>query len=177
MKVIGISGTLAGHKTSQMVYELIHAIKQENQQIDTELIDLKDYEIEFMRGFPLAYYNDDTQHVVKTIGKADCIIIGTPIYQASIPGSLKNLMDLLPEHAFRDKIVGYMSTAGSEKHFLVAEYQLRPIIQFLGGVVPSRNLFIPDSSFNEENEIVDDRIKWRIVQFAKELNKLLGGQS
>lgn len=175
MKVIGISGTLTGHKTSQMIYELIHAIKQENQNLETELIDLKDYEIEFMKGFPLAYYNDDTQHVVKTMLKADCIIIGTPIYQASIPGSLKNLLDLLPEHAFRDKIVGYMSTAGSEKHFLVAEYQLRPIIQFLGGIVPSRNVFIPDSSFNDENEIVDDRINWRIVQFAKELNKLLGG--
>lgn len=169
MKIVGISGTLAGHKTSHMVYQVLQAAKIQNPDVEIELIDLKDYDVEFMRGYPLAYYNDDTQLVVNKILEANCLVIGTPIYQASISGSLKNLLDLLPERAFRDKIVGYISTAGSEKYFLVAEYHLRPIIQFLGGVVPYRNVFVPDSSFNEESEIEDDLILQRIQKFAKEL--------
>lgn len=172
MKFVGLSGALAGHKTSHMVFKVLQFAKLQNQDIEIELIDLKDYDVEFMRGYPLAYYNDDTQLVVNKLLEADCIVIGTPIYQASISGSLKNLLDLLPERAFRDKIVGFISTAGSDKYFLVAEYHLRPIIQFLGGVVPSRNVFVPDSSFNVESEIDDDLIDRRIMKFSEEFLKL-----
>jgi len=172
LKFVGLSGALTGHKTSHMVFKVLHAAKLQNQDIEIELIDLKDYDVEFMRGYPLSYYNDDTQLVVNKLLEADCIVIGTPIYQASISGSLKNLLDFLPERAFRDKIVGFISTAGSDKYFLVAEYHLRPIIHFLGGVVPSRNVFVPDSSFNVESEIDDDLIDRRIMKFSEEFLKL-----
>lgn len=93
MKFVGLSGALAGHKTSHMVFKVLQFAKLQNQDIEIELIDLKDYDVEFMRGYPLAYYNDDTQLVVNKLLEADCIVIGTPIYQASISGSLKNLLD------------------------------------------------------------------------------------
>jgi FMN reductase len=174
MKIIGISGALAGNKTAHMVYQVLHAAKFEEQSIEIELIDLKDYDIEFMKGYALYTYNQDTIDVVNKILAADCIVIGSPIYQASISGSLKNLLDLLPEYAFDKKIVGFITTAGSEKYFLVGEYHLRPIIQFFGGILPSRNVFIPDSSFDEEGEIVDKGILKRIKNFAKEIIELHG---
>ncbi|MCU9615327.1 NAD(P)H-dependent oxidoreductase [Caldibacillus lycopersici] len=172
MKIVGVSGTLAGGKTSQMVYDVLHAAKLVDTSVETELMDIKDYDIEFMRGVPLSYYNDETVEVVNKILNADCIVIGTPVYQASIAGALKNLLDLMPEHAFRNKVVGYISTAGSEKHFLVAEYNLRPILQFLGATVPSRNVFVPDDHFDEENVIVDKWTKDRIQKMAKEMVQL-----
>jgi len=91
MKLVGVSGTLSGQKTSQTVFAVLNAAKQLNREVEVELIDLKDYEIEFMQGWPLSYYNDDTQTVVNKILEADGIVLGTPIYQASIAGALKNL--------------------------------------------------------------------------------------
>lgn len=169
LKLVGVSGALAGQKTSQMVYDVLHAAKLAKLDIEFELIDLKDYEIEFMRGFPLSYYNDDTQDVVNKILNADCLVIGTPVYQASISGSLKNLLDLLPEAAFKHKVVGFISTAGSDKHFLVAEYHLRPILQFLGATVPTKNVFVHDDCFDDESVIVDKDIQVRIRNYAKSL--------
>ena len=172
MKLVGVSGTMAGRKTSQMVFEILRAAKSINPSIETELIDLKDYDVEFMRGYPLSYYNDDTQNVVDKIRSADLVVIGTPVYQASIPGSLKNLLDLLPENTFKGKVVGYISTAGSEKHFLVAEYHLQPIIKFLGGTVPTKNVFVNDEHFDDESVIIDTEILKRIRNFAEEMIQL-----
>ena len=50
-------------------------------------------------------YEGDTKYVTETIMAADAIIIGTPVFQASIPAHLKNIFDLLPVNAFRDKVV------------------------------------------------------------------------
>ncbi len=174
MKLVGVSGTLSGQKTSQMVYDVLHAAKQLNRDIEIELIDLKDYEIEFMQGWPLSYYNDDTQYVVNQLLTANGIVLGTPIYQASISGSLKNLLDLMPERAFKGKVVGYISNAGSDKHFMVAQYNLEPIIHFLGGVIPPRNVFVNFDDFDpEDHVIINKRVQERIIQFAKDLLELM----
>ena len=57
--------------------------------------------------------------------------IGFPIFQASIPGSLKNVFDLLPVNAFHDKVIGLVATAGSSKHYLIPEMHLKPILSYM----------------------------------------------
>src|SRR5699024_9909189 len=94
------------------------------------LLDLADYELEFSDGRHYLKYGGDTTYVVEQILEADAIIIGTPIFQASIPGTLKNIFDLLPEQGLRDKVVSMVVTAGSSKHFLIAEQQLKPILAY-----------------------------------------------
>lgn len=66
------------------------------------LIDLAEYDIQFSDGRDYWEYEGDTRYVARTVMEADAIIIGTPIFQASIPATLKNIFDLLPFSAFRD---------------------------------------------------------------------------
>ncbi|MED4933971.1 hypothetical protein [Heyndrickxia coagulans] len=40
MKILGVSGSLTGEKTSIGVYEALMAIKAENPEAETELLDL-----------------------------------------------------------------------------------------------------------------------------------------
>ncbi|WP_456276126.1 NADPH-dependent FMN reductase [Bacillus sp. AK128] len=179
MKLVGISGSLTGSKTAKAVVEVLHAAKKIDPSIQTEILDLKDYEVEFVRGTPLSYYNEDTITVVNKILSADFLVIGTPIYQASITGALKNLLDHLPTDAFKSKVTGIVSTGGSQKHFLVTEYQLRPILTFLKGSVPNGNVFVHNDSFNEDNQISDKDVEERIQKLANEmihLQKFLSGK-
>ncbi|GGA71732.1 NADPH-dependent FMN reductase [Ornithinibacillus halotolerans] len=170
MKLVGISGTLAGNKTSQAVHDVLNAVKNIDSTIDIELIDLKDYDIEFCRGEPLTYYNDETWSVVKKILNADFLVFGTPIYQASISGALKNLLDFFPEYAFKNKTTGIIATGASEKHFLVPEYQLRPILSYLKASIPSSYVFVHNNSFDiETDEIIDTKIAKRIQSLAEEM--------
>lgn len=178
MKLVGISGSLIGSKTSKVVHEVLMAAKSLDSTIEVELIDLKDYKVEFVKGTPLSYYNDDTIKVVNTIQSADFLLFGTPIYQASITGALKNLLDHLPIDAFHSKVTGIVSTGGTDKHFLVTEYHLKPILNYLKGVVPVGNVFVQNDDFNEVNEIKNSDIVYRLKKLAEEmifLQKALNG--
>lgn len=175
MKIVGISGSLVGWKTSQTIFEVLSAAKAVDASIKTELIDLRDYDIEFVRGTPLAYYNEDTWNVVHKILAADMVVIGTPVFQASISGALKNLLDHLPTDAFKDKVTGIVTTGGSDKHYLVADYQLKPILTFLKGIVPSNNVFVHNDAFNDGNEIIDSDISNRLYKLAEEVINLQEG--
>ncbi|RFU63837.1 NADPH-dependent FMN reductase [Peribacillus glennii] len=174
MKLVGISGALIGAKTAKIVNEVLNRAKEKNPGLDIELVDLRDYQIEFVDGRPLESYNDDTKNVVEKILEADFFVIGTPVYQASITGALKNLFDHLPTTVFETKVVGFVSTAGSNHHSLVAENQLRPILSFFKALVASKNVFVSNDSFNRENEIINEDVNRRLSELAEELLFLQG---
>ncbi|WP_409302590.1 NADPH-dependent FMN reductase [Peribacillus sp. SCS-155] len=169
MKLVGISGAIIGSKTAKIVDEVLTRAKAYGPEIDIELIDLKDYLVEMVDGRPLESYNDDTKNVIGKIIDADFFVIGTPVYQASIPGVLKNLLDHLPVTVFESKVVGYVSTAGSSHHSLVAENQLRPILSFFKAIVATKSVFVPNDSFNKESQIIDEDIDRRLTELSQEL--------
>lgn len=172
IKVVGVAGELTGWKVTIALHAVLEAMKKMNPNITTELIEMKEYDVEFVTGQPLSYYNNDTWEVVSTISSADILIFGTPIYQASITGALKNLFDHFPVDAFNRKVTGMVTVGGVEKHFLVSEYQLKPILSYLKGLVPRRNVFVHSDSFSEINEIIDESVKPRINLMAEEMLNL-----
>ncbi|WP_152656445.1 NADPH-dependent FMN reductase [Oceanobacillus sp. CFH 90083] len=176
MKLVGISGALAGDKTSIVVNQILVHARRFDASIKTELVDLKDYEIDFFNGAPLADYNDDTWNAVKKIQSADLLVFGTPIYQASISGALKNLFDHLPEYTFKHKVTGMVATGWSDKHFLVMEYHLRSVLSYFKGLMPTGNVFVHNGAFNmDSDEIVDDRVLERLQVLAEEMVSLQQG--
>ncbi|MUV37628.1 FMN reductase (NADPH) [Lentibacillus sp. JNUCC-1] len=175
MKVVGVAGELTGWKATVGVHYVLEAMKNADPSIQTELIEMKDFDVEFVRGDPLAYYNDDTWEVVTKISEADMLVFGTPIYQASITGALKNLLDYFPVDAFKRKVTGIVTTGAVEKHFLVSEYHLKPILSYLKGLVPTNNVFIHSDCYSDVNEIVDDYVLKRISALAEEMISLQKG--
>ncbi|MCW1929346.1 NADPH-dependent FMN reductase [Bhargavaea beijingensis] len=176
MKLVGVSGTLAGEKTPVAVSSVLAAVRHLDPGIQTELIDLRDFEIEFAAGLPLAAYNEDTWNVVQKILSADFLVFGTPIYQASLTGALKNLFDHLPEHAFRNKVTGMVATGLTDKHFLVLNYHLGSILSYFKGLIPTNNVFILNDSFDiETDELTDMQMKERVGKLAKEMIDLQRG--
>ncbi|MFS0781495.1 NADPH-dependent FMN reductase [Bacillus sp. 1P06AnD] len=176
MKLVGVSGALIGNKTAAAVKKVLLSAQAADPSIEIELIDLKDFDMEFVIGKPLPSYNQDTQTVVSKIIEADSLIFGTPVYQASISGALKNLLDHLPTTALRSKVVGMVTTAGSKNHLLVTEYQFKPILSFFRAYVAANSVFLQSECFNQKNEIIDHDVLIRIEALAEEiilLNKKL----
>jgi len=66
------------------------------------------------------------------VQRAAAIVVATPVYKAAYSGVLKVFLDLLPQTAFRDKIVLPLATGGSPNHMLALDYALRPVLQSLG---------------------------------------------
>ncbi|MGO4693077.1 NADPH-dependent FMN reductase [Paenibacillus sp. 2TAB26] len=167
MKIVGLSGSIVGSKTRTAMNYTLESVKKQYPEAEVTLIDLADYTIQFSDGRNYLEYEGDTGYVTKTIMDADAIIIGTPVFQASIPATLKNIFDLLPVNAFRDKIVSMLVTAGSSKHYLIAEQQLKPILAYMKAQIVQTYVFIEEKDF-QRKEIANDDVIFRIERLVED---------
>ena len=167
MKIVGISGSIVGSKTRTALNYTVKEVTEKYPEAEVTLLDLADYEVQFSDGRNYLEYEGDTGFVTKTIMEADAIIMGTPIFQASIPATLKNIFDLLPVNAFRDKVVSMLVTAGSPKHYLIAEQQLKPILAYMKAQIVQTYVFIEEKDFHRK-EIVNDDVLFRIERLVED---------
>ncbi|WP_156291348.1 NADPH-dependent FMN reductase [Oceanobacillus salinisoli] len=167
MKIVLLSGSNVGTKTRTAINYTQTSIAEKYPEVEVSLIDLADYDVQFSDGRNYLEYEGDTAFVIKTIMDADAIIIGTPIFQASIPATLKNVFDLLPEKAFVDKVVSMIVTAGSPKHYLIAEQQLKPILSYMKAQVVQTYVFIEEQDFYRK-EITNDDVHFRIDRLVED---------
>lgn len=175
MKIIGISGAMTPRsKPLILVEEVLQASRTIHSDIETELLDLHELHVEFCDGRPLEQYGGDTQKAINLISSADILVIGTPIYHASMTGALKNLLDLVPAQVFNGKIVGFVVAGGNYQHYLVVEHQLKPIFGYLQSYVAPKFIFGHDSQFDKEKNIIDEEL-WSGIHNLAHL--LIGMQS
>ncbi|WP_340390325.1 NAD(P)H-dependent oxidoreductase [Paenibacillus sp. FSL E2-0151] len=170
MKLIGLSGSLIGSKTAIGVDTVLQFVKKNHPEIEIELIDLREYKnIEFCDGRKLEDYNEHTRSVIQKMIDADFFVIGTPIYQSSLTGVLKNVFDLLPVQSFYNKVIGFIATGGTYQHYLVVENQLKPIAGFFRSYVAPRYVYLNSDHFGAENKIEDADALSRLEKLAEEI--------
>jgi FMN reductase len=167
MKVVGLSGSNMGSKTRTAMNYVMKIIAEKYPDVESTLIDLADYDVQFSDGRNYLDYEGDTGHVTKTIMEADAVVIGTPIFQASIPATLKNIFDLLPVDGLQDKVVAMLVTAGSAKHYLIAEQQLKPILAYMKAQIVQTYVFIEEKDFMQK-EIINDDVFFRIERLVED---------
>ena len=134
-----------------------------------EVLDLKQYDVQFCDGRPPSQYTGATKTVIDKMASADTYIIGTPIFQGSMTGALKNLIDLVPPSEFNHKIMGFVATAGNHQHYLVIENQLKPIAGYLNAYIPPSYVFAHNSHFNDQNQIVAPELLEQIQLFSQQI--------
>lgn len=167
MKIVALSGSIIGSKTKTAMLKTVEVFSQKYPEYDIILLDVADYTLEFSDGRPYFEYEGDTKYVTETIMSADAIMIGTPVFQASIPATLKNIFDLLPVNAFRDKVVSSIVTAGTAKHYLMIEQQLNPILAYMKAHIVPTYVFIEEKDFLRK-EIVSDDILFRLERLVED---------
>lgn len=167
MNIIGLSGSIVGSKTRTAMDVVAKEINEKYPEANFQLIDLKDYDLQFSDGRNYLDYSGDTASVTRKIMEVDIIIIGTPVFQASIPASLKNIFDLLPEGAFRDKVVSFFITAGSSRHYLVADYQLKPTLAYMKAQIIQTYVYIEEKSF-QQKQLIDDDVSFRLERLVED---------
>lgn len=169
MKLLGISGTVIGAKTSIVVQSVLDEVKKIAPEIEVELLDLRNYQMSLCDGRNPDTYADDTKKVIDIVTSADFYVIGTPIFQGSITGALKNLFDHIQPQALRHKVMGLVANGGTYQHYLVIENQLKPIAGFFRAYVAPGSVYVHTDHFNQQNEIADEDVLNRIADLAAEL--------
>lgn len=167
MKITLLAGSKVGSKTRTAMDYTLNIISEKYPDAEVTLLDLSEFEMVFSDGRNYWEYEGDTKYVTETIMAADAIIIGTPTFQASIPATLKNIFDLLPVNAFRDKVVSVLVTAGTAKHYLMVEQQLKPILAYMKAQIVQTYVFIEEKDFHRK-EIINDDVLFRIERLVED---------
>lgn len=82
------------------------------------------------------------------LAESAAVVIGTPIYKASLTGGLKALLDILPQTALRGKIVLPVATGGSPAHQLAIDFAIKPILAALGATDQHQGVYVTDKQLN-----------------------------
>ena len=169
MKLLGIAGTVIGAKTSNVVQSVLDEVKKVAPEFDVELLDLREYRMSLCDGRDPETYTDDTKKVIEKVSSADFYLFGTPVFQGSMTGALKNLFDHIQPQVLRHKVMGFVANGGTYQHYLVIENQLKPIAGFFRAYVAPGSVYVHADHFNSQHEIIDEDVLYRISDLAREL--------
>lgn len=120
-----------------------------------EILNLAETPIETCDGRPLDAYGAATCRAVAEIAAAGAVLIAAPVYRASFPGVLKNLLDIAPVEALSGKPVGIVAMGGSPHHYLAVDSQLRPVLAWFGALVAPTAVYLTGGDFRD-GQLVSD---------------------
>lgn len=121
MKVIGILGSPVKRGTNHLLEKTLSSLTKKG--IETELLHLKDFDIEFCRGCnkclreAKCVIDDDIQKIGEKLKEVDGIVMASPSYFGSPTARLKNFMDRsrylkMQDHKLKNKVLGVVSSSG-----------------------------------------------------------------
>jgi MsuE subfamily FMN reductase len=159
-KLLAINGSLTPppSRTRVVLDVALAGARAADPTVQTEVLELRDFDLEFCDGRSPNEYNADTQNALALVAAADAYLVATPIYRASYTGALKNFFDLIPNDPngsdpLRGKVVGLLATGGSYHHYLVLEHQLRPLFGFFGAHTVARAVYATSKDFNAAKQV------------------------
>jgi FMN reductase len=107
------------------------------------------------------------QQAIAALGEADGIIAATPVYKAGPSGLFTSFFGVLDNDLLIAKPVVLAATAGTARHALVADDQMRPMFAYL------RTMTAPTSLFAAPEDWADPALNQRIDRAALELVLLM----
>ncbi|MBV8133122.1 MAG: NAD(P)H-dependent oxidoreductase [Alphaproteobacteria bacterium] len=139
--------------------------------VAVEILNLAETPIDICDGRPLESYGEATRQAVVRIAAAAAVLIGAPVYRASYPGVLKNLLDIVPVEALQNKPVGIVAMGGSPHHYLAVDTQLRQVLAWFGALVAPTSVYVTGGDFRD-GELTSETARKELVALTDTLMTL-----
>jgi FMN reductase len=173
IRVVGICGSLRPGSYTRMAVRM--ALRgAEEAGADTQLIDLRDYQLPFCNGGAAdSNYPRDVFRLRDEVRRAHGIILGTPEYHGGYSGVLKNALDLMGFEEFEGKMIGLVGVSGGAMGAAGAIAALRSVGRALHAWVVPEQAFVPyaEEAFDEKGNPTDPRIEQRLKAVGRQVAK------
>jgi FMN reductase len=83
------------------------------------------------------------------VAASDLLIVASPTYKATYTGLLKLFLDRYNTNGLAATVAVPVMTGAAPIHALAPELHLRPLLTELGASVPTRSLYLMESSFDD----------------------------
>lgn len=173
-KVVLVSAGVGNPSTTQMLGDriaksTIKAAESRNRSVDIVTVDLRDLAEDLTNATVSGIKSEALNYTLELIDRADGLIATSPVYKAAYSGLFKMFFDLMDDDALLAMPVVLGATAGTPRHALVPDQQMRPLFAYLRAVVS------PTSIFAATEDWGNSKLQERIDRVAAELVGLLQG--
>ena len=158
------STRLLADRTAQRVTDLAAA---RGHRVTVRAVDLREISADISTALVSQLVTPKLQQASSVLGEADAIIAAAPVYKASPSGLFTSFFDVLDNDLLIGKPVVLAATAGTARHALVADDQMRPMFAYL------RTMTAPTSLFAAPEDWSDPALNKRIDRAAAELVLLM----
>ncbi|MGB3027672.1 CE1759 family FMN reductase [Paradevosia shaoguanensis] len=131
------------------------------------IIDLAPLAVDIAKAIVAGFPGEKVQAAIDTLARADAVIAATPVYKAGISGLFKSFIDLIDNDLLIAKPVVLAATAGTARHAMVGDEQMRPLFAFL------RAMTMPTSVFAAPEDWAAPELGTRIDRVAGELTQFV----
>jgi FMN reductase len=172
MRVVVISGGTSNPSSTRMLADqvtvrLLRLASERDVVLRIEVIELRDLASELAPAFVAQHIGPKLSEAIDTLTEADAVIAATPIYKAGLSGLFKSFIDVLDNDLLIAKPVALLATAGTARHALVVDAQMRSLFAFM------RTITIPTSLFAASEDWGSNELSERVDRAARELLTLM----
>lgn len=168
--VVGICGSLReGSHTRDALKIALEGAEEGGAQ--TQLIDLRDYNLPFCDGKDDRVDRPDVKRLREVVRPAQGVILATPEYHGSLSGILKNSLDLMGFKEFEGKMVGLVGVSGGRLGAAGGLDALRQVGRALRAWVVPMQASIPeaDQAFGPDGRLKDRRQEERLKEVGRQV--------
>jgi len=171
LRIVGLCGSLRPGSYTRMALTIaLRGAAESGSQ--TELIDLRDFDLMFMdgrdSGFPAG-----VERLRAAVRAADGVILGTPEYHGNFSGVLKNALDLMGFDEMEGKMIGLVGVSGGAMGAFDAMNSLRHVGRALHAWVIPQQVAIPEAwkEFDEHGGLKNRALEDRLLEVGREVAK------
>jgi FMN reductase len=135
--------------------------------VQVSVIELRELAADIASAVTSQLVTPKLEQAIAVLRQADGIVASTPVYKAGPSGLFTSFFHVLDNDLLIGKPVALAATAGTARHALVADDQMRPLFAFL------RTLAVPTSVFAAPEDWSDPALASRADRAAFELVLLM----
>lgn len=158
------STKLLGDRAAQRV--AAHVARR-GGEVSTTVIDLRELLPELPAALSSQHYGPRFLKAIEALREADGIVAAAPVYKAGASGLFTSFFQVLDNDLLIGKPVILAATAGTARHALVVDEEMRSLFAYL------RTLTVPTSLFASTEDWSDKGLTTRIDRAAFELALLM----
>ena len=140
---------------------------QHGNAVTVGVIELREIAADISTALTTQLITPKLQQAIAVLGEADGVIAAAPVYKAGPSGLFTSFFHVLDNDLLIAKPVVLAATAGTARHALVADDQMRPMFAYL------RTMTAPTSLFAAPEDWSDPALATRIDRAALELVLLM----
>lgn len=158
--------------TSRLISQIGAALRaklaESGVEARLEMVELRDAGKDIGIALATGSVSPELARMLDTVAEADAAVVGAPVYKAAPSGLLKSFLDVADDDIMLATPVVLSATAGTPRHALVPDEQMRPLFAYL------RALPVPTSVFAATEDYANpSALNARVRRAAGELAIML----